>query len=300
MKPKKHVVYAYLRGGLGNQMFCYATARALEKRYFKGEGKTILATKKYGMPNLLNHFRLADNVEIVEDFHIPTLMYATKKICGSRFCRTPRQMYQWEERCKRLTQKAGVIRRENGYIDLPKQLKGPILFEGFGQSELYFKNAAEEIKKEFAVLPDTIFSLENIDLMQQVENEKSVALCVRLGDYEGNAAYQVCKQEYYQDAVDYVKKQIPGCRFFVFSDNIEKVKKNLELPENTKFESGTSPDYETLTVISKCKHFIISNSTYHWWGQYLSQSRYKVVVAPKRWYGIDIPCDIYQTDWMLL
>ncbi|KKR46243.1 MAG: Glycosyl transferase family 11, partial [Parcubacteria group bacterium GW2011_GWC1_40_13] len=72
--------------------------------------------------------------------------------------------------------------------------------------------------------------------------------------------------------------------FFVFSDEMDYVRKNLYFPENTHFVSNSNiKDYEELVLMSKCSHNIIANSSFSWWGAWLNQNPNKIVIAPKIW-----------------
>jgi hypothetical protein len=92
----------------------------------------------------------------------------------------------------------------------------------------------------------------------------------------------------------------PDCVFYLFSDQPELARQLLRMPENTVMEQGNDPDYEKLRVMSGCRHFILSNSSFSWWAQWLSVREDKTVIAPDHWYKVDVPCDIYQEGWILL
>ena len=99
-------------------------------------------------------------------------------------------------------------------------------------------------------------------------------------------------------AMDMMAERKPGCRFFVFSDEIEAARKMFRFRYPVSYDSGRSKDSISLAVMSQCKHFIISNSSFSWWAQYLSQNPEKIVISPDRWYAQDIPCDIMQKEWV--
>ena len=89
--------------------------------------------------------------------------------------------------------------------------------------------------------------------------------------------------------------------FFVFSDDINWCKKKLGFNgDNVIFVSQDMPVYETLRLMYNCKHFILSNSTFSWWGQFLSTSKNKLVVSPSRWNNDGYQLQLIQKDWILI
>lgn len=97
--------------------------------------------------------------------------------------------------------------------------------------------------------------------------------------------FYVCDLEYFQRGVDYIKKHVENPVFIVFSNDIDWVKANLNIDNEVYFESGKDPVWETFRLMYSCKHFVISNSTLHWWAQWRSENKEKIVVAPERWYN---------------
>ena len=114
---------------------------------------------------------------------------------------------------------------------------------------------------------------------------------------------KICDSNYFYDAIKIIKKRIDKPVFIVFSDDIEWVKNNMNFGADTYYESGEDPIWEKIRLMYTCKHFIISNSTFSWWAQYLSDNKQKIVIAPKRWkntaYKSDTSkLDIYQDFWI--
>ena len=85
----------------------------------------------------------------------------------------------------------------------------------------------------------------------------------------------------------------------MFSDDIEWVKNNIYTGCVTYYEDGTDPVWEKLRLMSACKHFVVSNSTFSWWTQYLSKSENKIVISPSRWFNNDYESPLIAKDWIL-
>jgi hypothetical protein len=149
------------------------------------------------------------------------------------------------------------------------------------------------------------------DLSDKMIQDESVSIHVRRGDYLSKSnknIYWTCGGEYYRDAIRYLKTRIKNPVFFVFSDDIQWVKKNFTfLSESpTRFiEHGMTPsDCIDITLMRYCKHYIIANSTFGWWGAYLgNKNKNSIVIAPKKWYLKDHSFfirDLIPPEWIII
>lgn len=136
--------------------------------------------------------------------------------------------------------------------------------------------------------------VENKVLYDVLKSDKqTVCISIRRGDYVSNAEFEkklnICTKEYFEKAVKCLKQKIDNPVFIVFSDDIEWCKVNIDFieKENYYFESGKDSVWEKLRLMYMCKHFIISNSIFSWWSQYLSKNEEKIVIAPKFWFKND-------------
>ena len=132
-------------------------------------------------------------------------------------------------------------------------------------------------------------SLAAQKVSEVIDTVESVALHVRRGDYLKDqktiARHGVCSQSYYQSAIDLVLAEKPMAKFLVFSDDPQWVKVHLQLPPQCTYVSKASiTAQEDLVLISRCKHQIIANSTFSWWGAWLNNSCDKIVVCPTPWF----------------
>ena len=110
---------------------------------------------------------------------------------------------------------------------------------------------------------------------------------MRRGDYvtlpSAKNHYKLCSLEYYKQAIEYLKNRLTKFELFVFSDDILWCKENLtfEFPVNF-IESGNSQS--DLYLMSRCKHNVIANSSFSWWGAWLNSNKNKIVIAPNDWF----------------
>jgi hypothetical protein len=265
-------IICHLIGGLGNQLFQYAAARALAHRLNKRVFLDVSDFDAYPLRKfLLDHFRIP-------------IQFATKKdLAKIRFQRS-RLGWLVPETLKIIDQ------RERGHefqeITISRANR-PIYLSGYWQSEKYFSDIRSIILNEFQLNNEPLGL--NKELIDKIKSCEAVSLHVRRGDYVSNpiaAAYHgTCSVEYYQQAIDMMKAKLSSPHFFVFSDDIPWCKENLRISSPITFidHNGDAP-YEDLRLMSHCQHFIVANSSFSWWGAWLSDFSQKIVIAPRRWF----------------
>lgn len=303
-----NTIYAFARGNLGNQMFVYAAVRAAQLRYFRGEANIVIGYEKYNLERLkdvLKEFRLSPKVEFVARPHLPIKIRFVRRLYGLRlrFCKTPRELYESAlrvNRCLPPPLRRCVIRGEDGYFPMPEHVSNQLLMDAFFQSERFFEEPymKEVLKQDFSLVSPLPERCKEI--IQLMRSSNSVCVCVRLGDYVRNPVHQICSVEYYKTAIRLMRERVGDCLLFLSSNDIPLAKDMLGPEFNVIPEPEGLTAAQTIALMSHCKHFIISNSSFNWWTQYLSESPQKIVMAPSRWYNTDIPCDIYQPDWVLI
>jgi hypothetical protein len=176
-------------------------------------------------------------------------------------------------------------RFDSAILDLPDN----VYLEGYWQSERYFADITGILCDEFAV--STPLAGDNLRIAETMNGCCAVSLHVRRGDYVTDrrtaAIHGVCGLEYYKSAAADIIKRVDAPHFFVFSDDPLWVKENLSLPSPTTFVDHNGPDqgYEDLRLMSLCRHHIIANSSFSWWGAWLGSNPGKIVIAPKRWFN---------------
>lgn len=293
-----------IRGRLGNQLFIYAFARAMSEKYKQKVliyDRTDEKNKKFH--SHLNKYRLnekivfTNNEQDVKGYNIFRNIYFVLERFGE-MKKTPREIHDFQIRNMEKNLKYGFYFMTDGYYPLPDKIGKDLFCDGYFQSSKYFDFIRNKLIYE--LVPIEEHTKQEKKLIEQIEDSMSVCLTIRLGDYIDNPIHQVCTIKYYMKAMEQVKELLPSCKFFIFSDEIEKVKNIFEFEYPVVFDDGKSKDYMSLDIMSKCKHFIVSNSSFSWWAQYLSTNKNKIVVSPSKWFAQDIPCDIMQDNWMLI
>ncbi len=182
----------------------------------------------------------------------------------------------------------------NSTIDTSKNY----YFDGYWQTDYYVSKIKN--RANFLIpIDEKPLLIENY--MDEITMGNSVALHVRRGDYFSPLyikRYGVCNVNYYLKAINYIQKYIENPKFFVFSDDLDWVSKNIDLPENTVFiKNEKINSYWYILLMSKAKHNIISNSTFSWWGAYLNDNKDKVIISPDKWM-LDTDATIALDDWV--
>lgn len=257
-------------GGLGNQMFQYAFARGIEnKTGLKAFFDMSFFKKRYSRPFELGVFGISQNEisSFADKLKISIIWKFRRKLEGKKFLGMTL-----------------ISEDDFGYVDY--KIESETYIEGFFQSEKFF---SEGIQKEFTFKnPLTGKNKETADLIQ---NSNSISLHVRRGDYVNKKRYQnmfaTCSLDYYKRAVEIITKGQTDFKLFIFSDDKEWVKENLKLPFETvyvDFNSGKD-SYKDMQLMSLCKHNVIANSSFSWWGAYLNANPEKIVIAPQKWFN---------------
>ena len=168
--------------------------------------------------------------------------------------------------------------------------KAPVMLSGYWQSEKYFQLISEEIKSIFSLeIPQYDSNFSWVQLMQT--QAQAVAIHVRRGDMVKNPEvakiHGSCNLDYYQRAMSYVESKVEQPSYFVFSDDIAWCKEHLNSKFPIYFVSGNEGDraYWDIQLMRYCKHNIIANSSFSWWGAWLNNTPNKIVVSPINWFN---------------
>ncbi len=286
-----------ITGGLGNQMFQYAVGRAL---------------------SLKNNTELKLDVSVFDTYRLHE--YSLEKLSTTRNYTTKKDLPWYENVSSNryidfILQKIKSLAapynknhfRENGFESFNEKvltLPYNTYLDGYFQSDKYFREYVDIIRSDFEVSIPA--SSENAEMIKLIQNVNAVSLHIRRGDYLKNsntqALHGLCNAEYYKNAVAYIAEKIENPVFFIFSDDIDWAKENMK----TGFEqhyidfNDASQNHEDIRLMKNCKHHIIANSTFSWWGAWLNPSEEKIVTIPSVWfagYTYDTR-DLYPDRWI--
>ena len=280
------MIVVKLMGGLGNQMFQYAAGRRLAQHHNTQLKLDIsfLESKQEG--NTPRTYKLK-HLNINENIATPTEINTIKQK-GTNLR---------QNLIRRLCHMIGLPNiRPNVYSERhfhfdPAFLIAPenIYIEGYWQSEKYFKDIEIIIRKEFSVKSPLVG--KNRELAELINITDSVSFHVRRGDFVADsktmATHGVCGAEYYARCVEKIASEVKAPLFFVFSDEPAWTRDNIRLPfpmavvEHNTQDNGS----EDLRLMSLCRHNIIANSTFSWWGAWLNRNPEKIVIAPEKWFN---------------
>ena len=225
------------------------------------------------------------------------LMHLANKICGSK---NYAMRYEIEKRTQSFNNRHGLIYCENGFLPFSLNTKKNVFVCGYFQSEKYFPSVGTEIKQLYSL--SSIINEINYPGIKQILERNSVCISIKVEHNVGSSIYDVCSKSYWEQAILYIVQNVKNPLFFICSDNVEYVKNNLIDCNRYDIicQSSEYPVHVSLAIMGLCKHYIIGNTTFGWWAQYLNDNPEKIVVAPSRWMAIDMPLDIYQDNWHLI
>lgn len=254
-----------LNGGLGNQMFQYATARALSLSRNVDLILDLSEFNKYKLRDFeLDKYNLEAKINKRE--------YFLRLICLKLKLYKVIKPYWMETNI--------------AYDKTIKNLGRNAYLEGYFQSELYFRNIRNILLKDFVIKEDISEYAKSIK--ENISEKKiSISIHLRRGDYVFDKVtsniHGVCSLEYYKQAMSLINKKFRKINYFIFSDDITWVKYNLELQNATYVEHCNTP-HEDMYLMSLCDHNIIANSSFSWWAAWLNNNHKKIVIAPKNWF----------------
>jgi len=280
------MIVVKLKGGMGNQMFQYAFGKYLATKY----NTEIKLDLSFLLDRIHRENFVFRNYDL-DIFKLKEVNFAKENDLAKFGLSNSRLLNLFYKRILGHTNKYLVIREKHFHFD-DNELSFPnnVYLDGYWQSEKYFIDIENEIRSDFGFKNKLFGECKN--LAEIIESIQSVCVHVRRADFvhlESSAKiHGFIGQDYFYKAVDLLSEIINDFEIFVFSDNIDWCIENLSFTKNTTFVTHVYKDEKIgnhLHLMTKCKHFIISNSTFSWWGAWLSNNHDKIVVAPKRWFA---------------
>lgn len=275
------MVISHILGGIGNQMFQYAAGRALS---LANGQRLFLDVSDFSNYRLHHGFELSRVFNVNAESASSSIVH---EMLGWRANRWARRALRRPQFARLRGGKFTVEPHFNYWLDF-LNLKGDRYLYGYWQSAKYFKPFESVIRRDFTFREQ--LSGQNAELAAEIANSQSVSLHVRRGDYvsdpkTGNVM-DVCSIDYYRKAISYTTKHVEQPVFYVFSDDIMWVRQNLPvnfpcvyIDHNRQAES-----YRDMQLMSLCRHHVIANSSFSWWGAWLNPDPEKLVIAPTQWF----------------
>ena len=265
-------------GGIGNQLFCYATARRLS--LVNGAELVIdnvsgfVRDFDYQRKYQLDHFNI---------FSRKTTKWERKE----PFSRFRFMMMRYYYKHKNIENRS-FIQQENIDFDsriLTLKPKRTVYLEGYWQSEKYFKDIENTIREDLRIIPPG--DVCNLGIARQINNSNSVAVHVRFFDKPNEVGINNASSIYYKSAVEKLDVLVPNAHFFLFSDEPFAARSRIPLPDDritiVTHNHGDENAYADLWLMTQCKHFIIANSTFSWWGAWLASFQGKIIISPSKY-----------------
>lgn len=291
-------VVTRIRGGLGNQLFCYAAGRALAHRL--GADLVLDCTRRH--PDWPLHLdRYAIQARFLHDG--PSNVRDRYSKLQRRYGTLVAEVHRAFPRTVQVAGQAFCIFEERHPFAYERKfgsLRGPVYLNGYWQSFRYFESAWPVIRAELQ--PKVDFTDQNKGWLERITSSRHpICLHVRRGDYL-KTAFGLCSSTYYENAVATMRDRVGSdAVFFVFSDDLSWCRRHLSISDPVFVEGNESHPVSELLLMATCRHHIIANSTFSWWAAWLGRHPQQVVIAPDPWISIVPTCpDLIPGAWIKL
>lgn len=265
------MIIVRVRGGLGNQMFQFAAAKALAEH----NNTACKLDLYYYTKHPFRKFELGK-------FNVPVEIASHREI--SRFIGGNKVIRFWNKYTNYLYCAEVCAQPHYHYYEDFFHLPPDIYLSGYWQSSRYFASIAPKLLDWYT--PRQALDSKNQKLIDDIRNSASVSVHVRRGDYTGSTVFGFLPEDYYTKAIAYMKKQVPQAVFYIFSDDLSWCRANLSFENAVFVDYNKGADsYKDLLLMLSCKHNVIANSTFSWWGAWLNRNASKIVIAPRLWFN---------------
>jgi hypothetical protein len=266
--------------GLGNQLFQYAAARSVADVRNTPLRLEISHDETYKQRKYeLCHYRIKAPIATRADLaacHLVRPPRPLRVLFRLRILKEPQARIYYEKNWS----------FNQGVFELPL----PVLLVGFFQSYRYFERIRETLLDELTPVNEP--SGENCATLDQILQTDAVAVHVRRGDYVAdpgtNAKHGTSSLEYYKEAFAHVRERVASPHLYIFSDDPTWTRENLRFDAPCTYVTHNGPHtaYEDIRLMSHCRHAIIANSSFSWWGAWLNRNPDKIVIAPAQWWAV--------------
>lgn len=303
------MIHLILSGRLGNQLFMYAAAEQLRLRRSRNEticihdidilrsGWMTDLLPEYALPGV--EFDHADYTDQIKKINLQSILL--RGYLDFILPKPYQTKYRLEKKYRKLFQRNGLLLCQNGFLptdELPDAKD--VVMLGYFQSEQYFPDLRDKLI-ESLVLRERLEE-HGYPLLDELPDRNTVCVTLKVESNVGNKAYGVCTEEYWRKGIRYMKEHTENPLFFVCSDNVDYAKGLLSpiIGNDVIFQPRGFDAVDTLSAMALCNHYVISNSSFSWWAQYLGSAPEKIVAAPSRWMAVDMPLAIEQDNWVKL
>lgn len=275
LKRKTYKIIPRIFGGLGNQLFCYAAARRLA---FVNNAELVLddvsgfvKDQVYKRHYQLDHFRIPCRKATVAERLEP---FGRVRRCLKR---------RWNTRLP--FEKRSYVQQEGRNFDqrlLQLKPRGDLYLEGYWQSEGYFKDVEATIRQDLQIRQPA--DSNNQIIAARIRSQTAVAVHVRFFDESKTAGSNNTPVDYYHRAIFEMERRVSGGHYYLFSDRPEVARDRIPMSDERTtlvINKGDENAFADLWLMTLCRHFIIANSTFSWWGAWLAARADKLVIAPK-------------------
>ncbi len=292
----KRKIVTTLFGGLGNQLFIYASCRSLSLRIgfelVLDEISGFINDKQYKRTCELSKFSLPfyEKKQTIDEIEI----FSTKR----------RRLQKIKNMIIPLNSRNYIYQKGIDFDNILLEInpKRSLRIEGYWQSEAYFQNIGDIIRNELKI--KDCLNRSNKELLKDINNKCSIAIHLREPNKDIKAFNLINLDDYYRESVKYMIQKIPCPKFFVFSEKKHsRFIRDLLKDQDAIFVDKNEASID-LHLMSQCKHFIIADSTFSWWGAWLSKNNNKIIIAPSyKNYGTERAwgfVGLLPKDWILL
>lgn len=273
------MIVVRLNGGLGNQMFQYAAAKAVALK----AGEELLLDKTFTKYYPFNS-RITRRVYELDLFQVEETNWVNKdqlfKLAKNKYIYNILHYINIKKLALRELTEQNFSKSDN---------LSNVYLKGFFQSEIYFQDIRQTLLDSFSIRNDV--GEKNKQVASLMQNKESVSIHIRRGDYllaHHKAHHGILGLDYYKKAIDKIAANYDDPHFFVFSDDLKWAEANLV---DSRFDfdyighNTGKNSYLDMWLMSQCKHNIIANSSFSWWGAWLNINEEKIVIGPNNWFA---------------
>jgi hypothetical protein len=281
-------------GGFGNQLFQYAFFLAIKEKFNETVKLDAFDMESYA---LHNGFELERIFKLNADY---CTMAEKKQYQGTKNIFT--KLTKEVRKHLPFINTSYIKEKKHHHFTFQPENFGTentdIYYRGPWQSPLYFSDV-EQVLREHLVFPE-FSDAKSCALSEYIQDQETVSIHIRRGDYlKHKALGGICDLPYYENAIEKIETLVENPLYVVFSDDIEWCKENIKV-KNARFVDWNSGEqsFQDMHLMSLCKHNIIANSSFSWWGAWLNANQQKIVIAPNKWIHYTDALGILPEQWL--